>query len=125
MSRANRWHQPKSAKGISCRSHPRCVSKNISPGRLMHSSVTSDRARKGRINFRVNSRDEAPSQRWALSLVMGVEPVDRAEIQIARDEDLDSITVLLADCGWDVDGALEHLGHHIGGRRGVDDDRSA
>src|SRR5258706_16186310 len=123
MRRASRWHQLKSANGISSRSHPRCVSKKISPGRLMHSSVTSDRARKGRMSFKVNSRDEAPSQRWTLSLVMGVEPIDRTEVQVARNENLDSIAVLFADRGWDVDCALEHLGHHIGRRRGVVDDR--
>src|SRR5258708_40196527 len=89
----------------------------------MHSSVTADRARKGRITFRVNSRDGAPSQRWALSVVMGVEPIDRTEVQIARNENLDSIAVLFPDRGWDVDRALEHLGHHIGRRRGVVDDR--
>src|SRR5258708_4829751 len=125
MRRASRWHQLKSANGISSRSHPRCVSKKISPGRLMHSSVTSDRARKGRITFRVNSRDEAPSQRSALSLVMGVEPIDRTEVQIARNENLDPIAVLFPHRGWDVDRAFQHLSHHIGGLRTTVHDRPA
>ena len=58
-SLASRRHQSKSANGSARRSQPRRVSMNASPGRLMHSSVTSGSLRIGRSARKLSSSAEA------------------------------------------------------------------
>src|ERR1700681_4535789 len=78
----------------------------------MHSSVTSERVRSGRSARRFRSSAEAVA-RGATSALCGLEFIDGPEIQIAGDEDLDAITLILGDGRWNVDGALQYLRQHV------------
>ena len=84
ISFASRRHQSKSAKGNSRRSHPLAVSTNASPGRLMHSSVTSGSLKIGRSARRLSSSAEFEADSTALaSGVTDLHPARQANSQPA------------------------------------------
>src|SRR5580698_239822 len=89
----------------------------------MHSSITSSR-RYGRNARSVKASAEASAPALAAGSE-GLEFIDRPEIQIARDQHLYAIALMLHDRRRDVDRALQDLGHDILRRGGVDDDRAA
>src|ERR1700721_2183583 len=110
MSLASRRHQSKSANGASSRRQPARVSMKISRGRLMHSSVTSGSASRGRNARRVRSSAEsslpaagagagagAPEadarEKASTAGGGGAQLIHRPEINIARDQHLDAIAV--------------------------------
>src|SRR5215472_14031339 len=90
----------------------------------MQSSVTSLRARSGRSARRFSSSADALATGEG-SGCSGFELIDGPEVEIPRDEDLDAIPLVLGDRGWDVDGALQHLGEHVLRARGVIDHGAA
>src|ERR1700724_2426838 len=133
MSLASRWHQSKSANGTSSRRQPVRVSMKISRGRLMHSSVTSGSASRGRNARRVRSSAEsslpaagagagAPEadarEKASTAGGGGAQLIHRPEINIARDQHLDAIAVALDDSRGYVEGVLEYLGEDLLGSRG-------
>ncbi len=80
----------------------------------MHSSVTPSAARSGSRSRRVRASAERSWCAAAASLLMGrpriAQLVDLPEIQIARDQDLDAVALMLGD-GWrDADRAAQRLG---------------
>src|ERR1700733_5328238 len=89
----------------------------------MHSSITSSR-RYGRKARSVNASADASAAALAAG-GEGLEFIDRPEIQIARDQHLDPIALLLQDSRRDVDRAFQYFGHDILRRGRVDDDRAA
>src|SRR5256884_2156436 len=111
MSLASRRHQSKSANGASSRRHPECVSMKISRGRLIHSSVTSGSASRGRRARSVRSSAESSPPAGAVAAgapigarekpsaagVAGVQLIHRPEIDIARHQHLDALAVALDD----------------------------
>src|SRR6516165_12301410 len=124
MSFARRRHQSKSANGRSSRRQPAGVSMKISRGRLMHSSVTSGMASRGRKARNVRSSADsslpaaevpAGSAREKPSVAGGgrTQLIHRPEIEIARHQHLDTIAIVLDDCWRDVDRAPEHLRHDV------------
>src|SRR5215469_4738053 len=124
MSLARRLHQSKSANGSSSRRQPAAVSIKISRGRLMHSSVTSGVESRGRKARSVRSSadnslpaDDVPagSAREKPSKTGGgrMQLIHRPEIEIARDQHLDAVAVVLNDRWRDVDRAPQHFGHDI------------
>src|SRR6266436_6044428 len=138
MSLASRRHQSKSANGTSSRRQPARVSMKISRGRLMHSSVTSGSASRGRNARRVRSSAEsslpaagagAPEagarEKPSTASGGGAQFIHRPEINIARDQHLDAIAVALDDSRGYVEGVLEYLGEDLLGSRGRIDDRAA
>src|SRR6267143_1017524 len=137
MSLASRRHQSKSANGASSRRQPVRVSTKISRGRLMHSSVTSGSASRGRNARSVRSSAEsslpaagAPGsgarEKPSTAGGGGTQFIHRPEIDIARDQHLDAVAVVLDDSRRYVEGVLEHLGEDLrGSRRRVDDGGAA
>src|ERR1022692_866107 len=138
-SLANRTHQSKLISGMTSRRQPVVVSMNASPGRFTHSSVTFGSSRKRCIVRSVKPSAEcsgfaaASAASGALSTALApalllaagtAELINASEIDIARDQDLDAITVILAHRGYNAQRALEHLGRDILRCRGVVDDRS-
>src|SRR6266446_1404521 len=126
MSLASRRHQSKSANGMSSRRQPARVSMKISRGRLMHSSVTSGSASRGRNARRVRSSAEsslpaagagAPEagarEKTSTAGGGGTQFIHRPEINIARDQHLDTIAVALDDGRGYVEGVLEYLGEDL------------
>src|SRR6266853_2077951 len=136
MSLASRRHQSKSANGTSSRRQPARVSMKISRGRLMHSSVTSGSASRGRNARRVRSSAEsslpaagagAPEagarEKPSTAGGGGAQFIHRPEINIARDQHLDAIAVALDDSRGYVEGVLEYLGEDLLGSGGRIDHR--
>src|SRR5205823_13125669 len=97
-----------------------------SAGRLMHSSVTSGLARSGRSARNVRSsadesldayRGSRPTGARGPGLAGdGAELINRPEIDVARDQNLDPVAVMLDDGGRDVDGAFQDFGQDLLGR---------
>src|ERR1700688_342565 len=106
---ANRVHHSKSANGSGSRRQPARVSRNASIGRLMHSSITSVFASNGRRARRLRQSADRSSPALAVG---GLKLIDRSEIQIAGHQYLDAVTLLFDHRGRNIDGFLEHLGHH-------------
>src|SRR5262245_32957526 len=88
----------------------------------MQSSVTSERVKSGRSARKLSSSADAEA---ALSGRSGLELIDGPEVQVARDEDLNTITLILGDGRRDIDRALQHLLHDALPAGGIDDDRPA
>src|SRR5688572_20183484 len=120
---ASRLHQSKSAKGSGSQRQPQRVSTKLSPGRLMHTSVTSGLPRIGR-----NARSVSSSADISAAVLTAAgnwtQLIHRSEIKIACRQHLDTIAVFLHDGRRNVDGALEHLGHDVAGPRWTVDHRS-
>ncbi len=120
---ANRLHHSKSANGNGSRRHPLARLEKASSGRLMQSSMTSEFDSSGRSARSVNASADASSA--ALSgRSDGSQLIDRSEVQIPRDQHLDPVAVLLDHRRRNIDGALEHFGHHVLRCRWIDDDRA-
>src|SRR6185312_14985076 len=107
ISFASLRHQSKSARGNGSQRQPERVSMKSSFGRLMYTSVTPGSPSQGRSGRRVSSRLEASS---------AAQLIHRPEIDVARDQYLDSIPLALSYRGRDVERALEDLGEHFLGR---------
>src|ERR1700722_12703510 len=112
---ANRVHHSKSANGSGSLRQPSRVSRNACSGRLMQSSVTSAFASSGRRARRLRLSAETSSP--ALTIGGGLQFIDRSEIQIARDQHLDTVALLFDHRRRNIDGSLEDFGHHTLRRR--------
>src|ERR1700723_1427842 len=119
---ANRVHHSKSANGSGSLRQPARVSRNACSGRLMQSSITSAFASSGRRARRLRLSAETSSP--ALTVGGGLQLIDRSEIQIARDQHLDTVALLFDHRRRNIDGSFEHFGHHALRRRWIDDDRA-
>src|SRR5271168_5330721 len=95
---------------------------NASPGRLMQSSVTSELPSRGRSARSV--RLSADESTVVLGGEGGAKLIYRSEIQVAGDQYLNSIALMLDHRRRNVNGAFQHFRHHILGRGGVDDHRT-
>src|SRR5665213_361643 len=89
----------------------------------MQSSVTSERVRSGRSARRLRSSAEAVA-RQVLSVLCGLEFIDGPEVEIAGDEDLDAIALVLGHGRRDVDGTLQDFRQYVLRTRRVVDHRS-
>src|SRR5665213_599669 len=138
-SLANLRHQSKLRSGSSSRRQPELVSMKASPGRFTHSSVTSGSSRKRCIARSVSASAEfcghaalrtgrtacSAARKPALSLAAGMPKlIHTGEIDIARDQNLNAIAVVLANRGRNAQGVLEDFGRDILRRRRVVDHRA-
>jgi len=104
-----RRHQSKSANRSGSQCQPECVSTNASPGRLMHTSVMFGLPRRGRSARRLRSSADASTG----AALVSVQLINRPEVEVARNEYLDSIPLVLDERRRDVDRAFQDLGHDI------------
>src|SRR5258706_15400143 len=86
----------------------------------MHSSVTSSALSSGRSGRNANSSAEVSLTATGAAVELGsatesidAQLVDTAKIQIARHHDLDSISLVLDDCGRDVDRSFQDFRPHV------------
>jgi len=113
---ANRRHQSKSANGAATRRQPLRVSRNTSPGRLRHSSVTSGSASSGRSASRVRSSADPPGtapRRESGLAGCGAKLIDGPEVEVACHQHLDAVAVVLDHRRHDGNGVFEHLGENV------------
>src|SRR5271156_5024384 len=106
----------------------------------MQSSVTSRCARRGFKALKVKSSAEASARAgmrarsasvgWRtrgirISGCAGLKFIHAPEIKISSYQHFDSISLILRDGRWNVDGVFQDLGHDVLRARGVINDRTA
>jgi hypothetical protein len=110
----SRRHQSKPANPTGTLCQPLVDSMNASPGRLMHSSVTSSAARSGSRSRNVRASADRSSGAIPTSLPMGglriAQLIDLTEIKITRNQDLNTVALVLGDGRRNTDRAFERFG---------------